>query len=212
MTKRILIFTGGRLGSWALETIRQDDYLIGADRGALFLTSHGYTPDIAVGDFDSVSEQEMQLIERLSRHTIGCDPILKDLTDTEMAFELAIKQNPQQIVFIGALGSRFDHSLANVHLLLRCLKLNIEASILDENNEITLIDRSAIVKQSRFHQVSLLPLTSEVTGITLRGFQYPLRDASLSIGQSLGVSNVLVDPVGEITIRSGLLLIIRSMD
>jgi thiamine pyrophosphokinase len=52
----------------------------------------------------------------------------------------------------------------------------------------------------------------EVTGITLRGFQYPLTDATLTIGQSLGISNVLLEPEGTITIKEGLLLVIQSSD
>ena len=42
-------------------------YFVGADRGALRLVRAGYELDVALGDFDSVSEEERQVIEAHSR-------------------------------------------------------------------------------------------------------------------------------------------------
>ncbi|MNN73640.1 Thiamine pyrophosphokinase [compost metagenome] len=113
---------------------------------------------------------------------------------------------------IGALGSRFDHTLANVHMLLRAMHHQISASIIDQNNYVTLTGSSCIVENRGFKYVSLLPLTPEVTGINLEGFMYPLEDATLKIGQSLGISNRLVASEGKVRIESGFLLIIQSQD
>lgn len=212
MLKRILIFTGGRLGPWALEEIKVEDVVYGADRGAHFLVTHKINPDLAIGDFDSVSQEELNYITSQSVQTITCDPIYKDFTDTEMAFEHALLQKPDEIVLIGALGSRFDHSLANVHLLRKAQEREIACTIVDEKNEIILTTEQATIVKKQFNNVSLLPLSMEVTGITLQGFQYPLHDATLRIGQSLGISNVLEGEVGHISISSGLLLIIQSKD
>jgi thiamine pyrophosphokinase len=77
--KRILIFTGGTLDIWALDEVKDDDILIGADRGALFLIRHGLQPDIALGDFDSVSPSEKEEIQLISKHFISCDAVMKDL-------------------------------------------------------------------------------------------------------------------------------------
>ena len=52
---------------------------------------------------------------------LACDAINKDLTDTELAFDIAIKQRPEQIVMFGVTGSRLDHTLANIHLLVKSL-------------------------------------------------------------------------------------------
>ncbi|MNI82713.1 Thiamine pyrophosphokinase [compost metagenome] len=113
---------------------------------------------------------------------------------------------------IGALGSRFDHTLANVHMLLRAMHHQISASIIDQNNYVTLTGSSCTVENRGFKYVSLLPLTPEVTGINLEGFMYPLEDATLKIGQSLGISNRLVASEGKVRIESGFLLIIQSKD
>ena len=211
-SKRILIFTGGNLESWAFELIHQEDLLIGVDRGALFLVQHGYKPDLALGDFDSVSEGEKAEILKQAQTFFDCDPIMKDQTDTEMALMWALDQQPEEILVFGALGTRFDHSLANVHLLRRSLERNIPCRIIDQYNMLQLMDRQLVVQKGAYTHVSLLPLSIEVTGITLDGFKYPLNQATLTIGDSLGISNLLMGPSGEITIDSGLLLIIQSKD
>lgn len=210
--RRILLFSGGNLGDWALTDIQDDDVLVGIDRGALFLVRHGLTPHFAMGDFDSVTEEELREIKSKSPELDSCDPIMKDLTDSEMGFIWAIQQKPREIILLGALGTRFDHSLANVHLLRIGLENNIPCRIVDTTNELMLINSSSRIRKSRFSHVSLLPLTMDVTGITLTGFQYPLNKATLTIGQSLGISNVLVADTGTIEIDSGYLLVIQSRD
>lgn len=212
MQPRIIVCTGGDLDTWALQNIKQDDILIGADSGAKFLISAGLKPDIAIGDFDSVSEQELLMIRECSNQVISCDPIDKNYTDTEMAFRLALDMKPKEIVLLGALGTRFDHSLANVHLLSLAADHHIKASIIDRHNLIQVITTTTVIASNCYPNVSLLPLSAFVSGITLVGFQYPLLNARLVIGQSLGISNVLVAEEGKIYIREGQLLVIQSKD
>lgn len=210
--ERIIIVSGGNLHKEALEIIEAGDVIVGADRGALFLLRHGIRPDLAIGDFDSVSFEEYEEIQAGSDLLITCDPVMKDYSDTEMAFNWAVERRPESIIMLGALGSRFDHSLASIHLLRKAKQHGIQCKIVDEHNEIHLTDRRLEVRKGHFTACSLLPLTLEVTGITLAGFQYPLNNAKLDMGQSLGVSNVIIDEVAQITIDSGLLLVILSKD
>ncbi|RKN82132.1 thiamine diphosphokinase [Paenibacillus ginsengarvi] len=211
---RIVIVSGGTLGSWVLDRLQPGDTLVGADRGALFLVSRGLKPSVSLGDFDSVSPEEREMIRRHSETFIDCDPVMKDWTDTEMAFEWALERQPQEIVLFGALGTRFDHSLANVFLLRKALDRGIGCCIVDACNEIRLLGPgpSMTLRKGLYDHVSLLPLTLDVRGITLTGFQYPLTDASLSIGQSLGISNVITGETGEVRIGEGYLLVIQSKD
>ncbi|GIP02499.1 thiamine diphosphokinase [Paenibacillus sp. JNUCC32] len=209
---RVLIFTGGELSTGFLNEVQEGDFIIGADRGALFLIEHGIKPDLSVGDFDSISPEQMDRVHSMSGKVIDCDPIDKNLTDTELAFELAMERSPESIMILGATGTRLDHTLANIHMLIRGLQHHIPCSILDENNFITLTGSSCLVENKGFTYVSLLPLTTEVTGIYLEGFQYPLQDATLRLGQSLGVSNRLAEEKGTVRIEGGLLLIIQSKD
>ncbi|GGF94416.1 thiamine diphosphokinase [Paenibacillus aceti] len=210
--KRILIFAGGSIDPSIIEEIKSEDIIIGADKGALFLVEHGIRPHYAVGDFDSVDAAELEIIEKHSEQLLACDAINKDLTDTELAFDIALEQQPEQILLLGVTGSRLDHTLANIHLLVRALEQQIPCAIRDHNNYVTLTDSTSTIQDQGFTYISLLPVTAEVTGIDLQGFQYPLHNATLKMGQSLAVSNRLDEPEGIISIRSGLLLIIQSKD
>ncbi len=211
---RIIIFSGGELTTSALTDIEPEDFIIGVDRGAAFLMEHQIHMHIAVGDFDSVTKETKEQIASISDRFIDCDPIYKDLTDTEMALELALEHNPSSIVIHGALGTRIDHSLSNIHLLRRTLEAGTQCTLVDPHNEITIMDASRPyhVKRTSFTYVSLLPLSLQVTGVSLEGFRYPLHQATLTIGKSLSVSNELTADVGTITITDGLLLIMSTKD
>jgi thiamine pyrophosphokinase len=210
---RALIVTGGTIGSWVLDDLPAYTYLIGADRGAEFIARHGYRMQLAVGDFDSISLDQFHIIRAAADELLSFDAVDKDWSDTELAFREAASRGFREIDIVGGLGTRFDHSLANVHLLKQAQELGCILRLIDEHNEISLCEYTMqLVADDRYEYVSLLPLTENVTGVTLQGFRYPLTDATLKIGQSLGVSNVLVEPAGTIAIRSGLLLVIRSRD
>lgn len=209
---RVLIFSGGTLHTGAISYIKEDDFLIGVDRGAYFLYVNGIKMDAAIGDFDSVTNIEKEKIIANTKEILSCDPIDKNETDTEMAFHFALKKQPKEILLFGGLGTRFDHSIANIQLLYSGLQAGVESKIIDERNEIQLVNSQLVIHKSRFRNVSLLPLTLEVKGITLEGFQYPLNNATIRIGESLGISNVLDGEMGKITVSSGILQVIKSND
>ncbi|WP_026281046.1 thiamine diphosphokinase [Paenibacillus massiliensis] len=210
--KRVVIYSGGQLHEEDWKEIQANDFIIGADRGALYLMQHHIPIHLAVGDFDSILPEQLHQIEDYAERLLACDAVDKDLTDTELAIELALEQQPDEILLLGATGTRMDHTLANIQLLMQVLQHRIPCSIKDSNNYIMLTDSSLEVKSMGYSYISLLPLSSEVTGITLKGFQYPLVDATLKLGQSLGISNHLSGDTGVVTISSGVLLVIQSRD
>ncbi|WP_151736307.1 thiamine diphosphokinase [Paenibacillus tengchongensis] len=209
---RVVIVAGGRLSEELLRYIDEEDFIIGADRGALFLINHGVTPDLAVGDFDSIPPEALGTIRAGSREMLACDPVDKDLTDSEMALDLALARQPDSILLAGVTGTRLDHTLASIQMMTRALQRQVNCSAVDSNNYITLTGSQALVQERGYTYVSLLPITPEVTGINLEGFQYPLVNATLKLGQSLAVSNRLEGTEGTVRIESGLLLIIQSKD
>ncbi|MGF7047491.1 thiamine pyrophosphokinase [Paenibacillus sp. DS2015] len=210
--KRVIIFSGGSLSVDFLNEIQSNDFIIGADRGALFLIEHGLHPDISVGDFDSVTNEEKDKIRSMSGNILSCDPIDKALTDTELAFEIALKEKPTQILIIGGTGTRLDHTLANIQMLKLSLEHHTSCMIMDANNCINITNSILEVNRIGYTYVSLLPLTLEVTGITLKGFEYPLTNATLTMGHSLGISNRLIADKATVSIQDGLLLVIQSKD
>jgi len=211
---RAVILGGGQLGEWALTHIRPDDLLVAADRGSLFAVQHGLKPQMSLGDFDSITTAQFAEVEAGSEAVNACDPVWKDLTDTEMAFEYALSRGVQEILMLGVTGTRLDHTLANIHLLAAAEQRGVQAVIIDANNEIRLATnrRRLTIVPSGYRYVSLLPLTWQVTGITLTGFRYPLEDAVLTLGMTRGISNELIAGCGTIELKTGELLVIQSRD
>lgn len=138
----------------------------------------------------------------------------KDYTDTDIALQLAIKLKSSNITIIGALGKRMDHAISNIHILKYALEAKIPCQILDIHNRIYLVkDNLTIYKNNVYGKyISFIPLTTEVEGITLKGFRYPLENGSLSIGLSLGVSNEIIEDIATIELKKGILIVIESRD
>ena len=123
---KIALFAGGTIDSFQMAF----DLFIGVDRGSLFLIEQGICPDLAVGDFDSVSEKELALICSQSKEVLQAQPE-KDDTDLELAVKAVFARYPQaQVTIFGAFGGRLDHTLANIScqviqkLLLICSKFD----------------------------------------------------------------------------------------
>ncbi len=114
------------------------------------------------------------------------------------------------MVIIGAVGSRIDHSLSNIHMLKKLLDNGVKGIILNENNEVSLIRDHILLQREENVKISLLPLTQKVCGVTTKGLLYPLKDATLELGKSIGISNEFSCSVAEITTSSGLLLVIKE--
>ncbi|GAC40706.1 thiamine diphosphokinase [Paenibacillus popilliae] len=210
--RHVVICAGGILDASLLSVCNEADVVIGADRGALALANQGICPDVAIGDFDSVTEDERIQIRNCSKHYHDFDAIDKDYTDTELAFHTALAWRPAQITLLGATGTRLDHTLGNIHLLRVGLDQGIQCQIVDAHNMIRLTNSELTLPRQPYSYMSLLPLSMTVTGITLKGFAYPLVDATLQIGQSLAISNQFAAKEGSVTIRDGYLLVICSRD
>lgn len=186
-------------------------YIIACDGGVRHCRAMMIMPNIMVGDFDSANREDAQFFENLG--VLKSEyPVRKDKTDMEIAIDLAIEKESDEIYIVGGLGSRFDHSLANVHILLRPMRLGIRACLLDEHNIITLVEDSIDIFGEEGQTVSLIPLTTEVKGITTENLDYALDDFTMEIGHSLGVSNVMTGDVATISVKEGILILIMSRD
>ncbi|CAM3867310.1 thiamine diphosphokinase [Cohnella lubricantis] len=213
--RRAIIFAGGELGEWAAALIQPNDYIIGADRGALYLAESGLPLHLAVGDFDSIDPQQLAYVRQHAGEMLAFDAVDKDWTDSELALREALARGWRDVVIVGGLGSRFDHTLANVYLLCLAADEGCSAVLVGEHNEIRLLTgpgECRLDADPRFEHVSLLPIAGEAAGITLSGFVYPLNDATLRMGMTLGVSNKLAGTEGIVELGEGRLLLIRSRD
>ena len=209
--ERAIIFTNGQLNESFVGEIQNNDYVIGVDWAAYWLVEQKIIPDLAIGDFDSTTEEEMVVIKNNCKN-IKIFETKKDFTDTELAVEEAIKLKPKEVIIYGATGTRMDHTLANIFLLEKFLGKSVFASVRDKNNEIYLVDNKLILKKEKeFPFVSVIPITDLVT-VSLRGFEYELDHKIIKRGEAIGVSNEIVGESGEIVVQKGKVVVVRSRD
>jgi thiamine pyrophosphokinase len=213
---KVLIITGGQIeDSFLQDRINQEQYhmIIAADHGLLAADRLQLSIDFILGDFDSIPEAVLKKYREIST-PIQTFPTEKDKTDTQIAIELALMHNATSIDIIGATGTRLDHVLGNIHLLMLPMQLNVTASIIDSNNKIYLKRDSFVLHKDKQHgdYVSLLPFSDQVTGLTLQGFKYPLNSITLSAGNSLGISNEIVDEEATVDFIKGILVVIEARD
>lgn len=210
-----LIVTGGKINKNFLKNhlkTNKYDIIITADKGTEELAHLEIEPQYIVGDFDSVDKNILAKYEKSNTKIKRLVPE-KDFTDTQSALELAIDLKSTDITIVGATGTRMDHVIANIHILKEALDKGIQAKIIDENNEISLINKSIkIQKDEKYKYISLIPLTTEVMGVTIKGMKYPLNSYTMTIGNSLGVSNEQIEQIAEISIQKGILIVIKSKD
>jgi thiamine pyrophosphokinase len=177
------------------------DLIIAADGGFNHLKKAMITPHVLLGDFDSIES-----LPESKSFKILTFPKEKDFTDIELAIEHAIVKGCDSICLAGATGSRLDHSIANIFLLRKLYESGIESEIVDEHHEMFLINGHKTLYGFEGALLSLLPLDPIVSGVTLKGFKYPLENASIRMGDTIGISNIVISKNCEINASNGLLL------
>ncbi len=197
-----LIFAGGVFDGIPKNVCLSDFSLIlAADKGYSYAASLGIVPHIFVGDCDSFGDEA----SIKSAEIVRLQPE-KDMTDTQKAIEIAISRGAEKILVLGALGGRIDHTFANIQLLKFGLDRGVSICLADTTNFVTLIKDAIKIPKQDDCCLSLLPLTP-CFHVTVKGVYYPLSDATLELGSSLGVSNEFTANFAEISLNEGFLLV-----
>lgn len=211
--KTALIFSGGNCFSLDVfkKFLPDDLYIICADSGAVFCEKFGLSANLIVGDFDSSEFQNITSLKcAQDAEIIKLNP-QKDDTDTEFAITCAIDRGYNRIFLAGGIGSRMDHTLANVFLMEKCAVAGCEMIVLNENNIMHYVSSGSVeIHKNEFKYISILPLEEAV--VSNRGFKYPLDCTLMHRCSSLGISNELNTDTGTITVHSGSVLVIESRD
>lgn len=204
---RAIIIANGQIhdSDFYRSLVAPTDLVICADGGANNALALGLQPKVVVGDLDSLDQSLRSRLEKMHCQFI-VHPARKDETDLELAVKYAAEQGAQEMVILGALGDRLDHTLANVLLLALPELRPVKAKILDGRQELFLIRDGALIEGQVGDTLSLLPLTEEVTGIYTEGLEYPLENGTLYLGPARGVSNTLTAPQARVRVGQGLLL------
>lgn len=209
---RAIIFANGELKELpkGISSIAPADLVIAADGGAGHCQLLGITPDIIIGDLDSIEEKLLRSY-REQKVVILQYPSEKDATDLELALDQAVKSQALQLDIFGALGGRWDMSLANVLLMASARYRDIEITLYGDDCSMKILHPGKnMVFGKKGQTLSLLPLTGDIVDLHLRGLQYPLKGKNISFGSSLGVSNVFASSQAEVEHGQGILLCVSG--
>jgi len=205
---RIIIFANGEIPNLekARTLINEGDFIICADGGTRHALALGLTPQIIIGDMDS-------LPKHFQTSAFDGEIILyprdKNETDLELAIQHALTMKPDQIIIIGGLGGRIDQTLANIALISSLQPSTCNLQLADGVEEVFFCNDQAEVKGRIGDSVSLIPWQGEVTGIVTKNLKWPLHHETLFPDRSRGISNELTAETASVQIDSGLLLIIH---
>jgi thiamine pyrophosphokinase len=210
---RAVIFANGeRANLEALRAwLRPDDLLIAADGGLRFLRALDRSPDLVIGDLDSLAEGELARL-RQAGVEVRQYPVHKDETDLELALAAAMQSGADEIWVAAALGGRLDMTLANIFLLMLPELAGAAVGLEDGFESVFLIrpDRPGQVRGQPGQRLSLLPLNGPARGVRTEGLEYPLKGETLWPERSRGVSNRLAAGAARITLEEGVLLCIHT--
>jgi thiamine pyrophosphokinase len=208
---RGLIVAGGPVD---LDQLRRElaaapDLVIAADSGGKRLLEVGGCPEILVGDLDSLPPESVRQIAAAGK-IIRRYPAQKDQTDLQLALDLACQSGLTAVTIMGGVGGRrLDHTLANIGLLQYARAAGLDAKLIDVDRELQLAGAAPITLAARpGWAVSLLPLSTEVSGVTTYGLRYPLRDETLYLGATRGVHNQFTAAEAAVSAVTGILLVV----
>lgn len=210
----VLLVAGGLISDWPSINLTEIDYIVGIDRGSWFIVQQGWTLNFAVGDFDSLTEEELVVVKSHAHELVQVQAE-KDETDTQLALRLTLKKFPDTFVtIIGATGGRLDHFLANLWLPLEeqfrsyapqiCLK--------DKKNTIhyLLPGKHVIQRMPTMKYLAYCCLTP-VNNLNLSGSKYTLETTDVLLPISYA-SNEFVTEEAYCSFDQGLLAVIQSCD
>lgn len=206
---KAFIYTGGNIWTDGItEKPSRDDLIIAADAGWLNAQRCGVTPQVLLGDFDSLGEPDVPADTELIRL-----PAEKDDTDTQLAVRLALERGANEIVIIGGLDGRLDHTLSSLAILEYLDLRHVHAVFTSGKNRARFLrNNSTLIARSGFRYLSLIAADPKVKGVTLEGCKYPLKRATLTRLDQYAISNELTGNCALIDIRRGGVWIIESRD
>jgi len=187
----------------------QADLIIAADGGARNALSAGVMPHVVIGDLDSLTDTDRAQLDRSGVQFIVY-PAHKDYTDLELALRYARKLQATEIIIFSALGGRWDQSLANLMLLTLPELAQVPTRMVDHYLSIQVIRDRAEITGRVGDTLSLIALKGDAHGVTIEGCEYPLNDATLLFGATLGISNVLAQPTARIAVKQGQILALHA--
>ena len=205
MKNKIAIIANGYVknADFHKDLLKDADIIICADGGADNAKKIGVIPNYIIGDLDSASKSSIEFFKDKSKIIKDNNP---DKTDMEIALSLAETLAPYEILIMGAIGDRIDHTLANI-MCLDKIKSDVKAQIVDEKNIIELVENSADISGDKNDIISIVPIT-DISNLCYTGLKWNIENLDTNIGW-FGISNRLEEKNANISFSNGKILLIR---
>jgi thiamine pyrophosphokinase len=211
---RAAIFLNGSPDSAGLlrRLARRADLVVAADGGARYALGAGVVPDLVVGDMDSLGEDLAREVERrgasLERH-----PARKDKMDGQLAVLAARERGATAADLLCAVGGRLGAHFAVPHILLAAERIGLRSTVVADRLRMFVVEAGhRTVEGDPQDSISIFPLSGPATGVTLEGMEYPLDNASLEPGDTLGFHNELIGRKASVSVEEGALLVVHETE
>lgn len=178
-------------------------YIIAADSGYLAVNRNSLTPDLILGDFDSLNEKP-------NCGEIITAPAEKDDTDTMLAVKTALDRGYSDITIAGSIGGRLDHTYANIQTLAYILENGGFGRLIGSNDTVELLKAGEYTYERRDNMYLSLFSYSESAVLTTTGTKYNVTGYKLDNTFPLGVSNEIIRDKCSISVHEGQILVIFS--
>lgn len=203
---RCIVICAGDLTVGRLER-KKEDYVIAVDGGLSYCELLKLEPDLIVGDFDSMNEEQREAVLELKDRLPDRVAVLnreKDDTDTLAALRIGLDKGYRNFLLYGATGGRLEHTLANIQCLLFLKKQGATGYLMDGDGMILVLkDEEVVFRENMEGYLSLFSLGGEARGVTIRGMKYELQDAVLTNDFPIGISNEFTGKEAVISVRDG---------
>lgn len=210
----ILLVAGGSPKLWPKLNAEKFDFFVGIDRGSFYILEQGWPLNLSVGDFDSISEQELQQISHRADDSVKAQAE-KDDTDTQLALVEVFKRFPEgKVTIIGASGGRLDHFLSNIWLPLepRFQSFIRQISLVDRQNSICYYPPGAYtVKKEKDKKYLAYVCLTPVSELSLFDSKYLLDKINVPVPTSYA-SNEFVSDTARFAFKEGFVAVVQSKD
>jgi len=207
--REAVVFAGGDAPLPELARLLPAEALvIAADSGLEHALALGRTADLVVGDFDSVDRATLDASISAGAE-VEIHPSEKDATDLDLALEACVARNITRATVVGGHGGRLDHFAANLLLLASPRYESLALDAWMGAARVIVVRDVAELEGVPGSLCTLLAPIGPADGVTTEGLRYPLRDASLSPGSTLGVSNVFEAPAATVSVGRGTVLVVQ---
>ena len=185
--------------------LHEEDLLVAVDGGFDSLAKAGYTPDVLIGDLDSITSEIPESVRVLKY------PKEKDDTDMFLAYRIGVRCDYTDFVILGGTGGRLDHTFANLSLLLYAKERGHNVTVIDDRAmSICIKDEAVRLSGKPGAYLSVFAIGGVAKGVSIKGTKYEVEDVVLDPAFPLGVSNEFTETDAYISVKAGALLVIAE--